>query len=425
MTGKDILMSVKEVKVYEEIKRVISGEITQVRAAVNLGISARHMRRLVRRFKANGEKGLIHGLRGKPSNRRIDEGVKEEIIDVYAERYKGFSLTLAAEKMLETDLIKVNRESLRQMLLPVGLWEPVRKGRKHRTWRERKACFGEMAQLDGSIHDWLEGRGPVMVLMSFIDDATSNTFGRFFTYEGTIPAMTLLKRYIKKYGIPRIIYLDRHSTYKSQREATIEEQLKNEKPMSQFERACRELGIEVVHAWSPQAKGRIERSFKTHQDRLVKEMRLANVCTMEDANKFLDSYYMPKHNKKFSVAPASNEDMHVPLRDEHNMDKALMIRTERTVRNDYTISHDGSLYQLTTRQPLKGKKVLVLEKLNLKMKIEYKGEEVGFKKINKPIKVEVEEEMPREKVVRKARIRCRKPIKSHPWLTGDNWVVNL
>lgn len=422
MTRRDSnLMSIKEVRKYEEIKRVLSGQLTQVAAAKNLGVSVRQVRRMVRRVEKTGESGLIHGLRGKDSCKRIKSEKKEQIIDICADRYKGFSLTLTQEKLLEIEKISINRESLRDMLMTVGLWEPVRKGKRHRKWRERKAYYGEMVQLDGSVHDWLEGRGPMMVLMSFIDDATGRVHAEFFDYEGTIPAMALLKKYIKKYGIPKIVYLDRHSTYKSQREATIEEQLKNEKPMSQFERACKELGIEVIHAYSPQAKGRIERSFKTHQDRLVKEMRLANICTKEEANKFLKEYYLPKHNRKFSVLPAKEEDVHMQLREEHNLDKVLVIRTERTVKNDYTIAHDNNLYQLTASRALKGRKVTVIEKLNLQMSVEYKGENIRFSKIDLKQMIMESERMKPEKVVRKVIKRGHKPAKNHPWITGDSW----
>jgi len=423
MTREGVFMSVKEVRKYEEIRRVISKQITQVAAAKTLGLSVRQVRRLVHRVKAKGEVGLIHGLRGKPSQKRIKQEKKDRIADICAERYRGFSLTLAQEKLLEIEKISINRESLREILMSVGIWEPARKGRKHRRWRERKAYYGEMEQLDGSIHDWLEGRGPVMVMMSFIDDATGRVFAEFFDYEGTIPAMVLLKKYIKKYGIPRKVYLDRHSTYKSQREATIEEQLKNEKPMSQFERACKELGIEVIHARSPQAKGRIERSFKTHQDRLVKEMRLANIKTKEEANRFLREYYLPKHNKKFCVKASKDEDAHVQLREDHKIHKVLVIRTERTVKNDYTIEHEGNLYQLNTSLALKGRKVTVVEKLNLEMGVEYKGEKVSFEKIDLKLRAQRLEKAKSEKVVRRAYIRPRKPSKNHPWVTGDSWHV--
>jgi transposase len=426
MTGLDNkLMSIKEVKTYEEIKRVMAGQIRQIEAAKNLGISERQVRRLVKRLTEGGKEGLIHRLRGKASHKKIKAEKKEQIIDICAESYKGFSLTLTQEKLLEIEKICINRESLREMLMSVGLWEPVRKGRKHRQWRERKACYGEMEQLDGSHHDWLEGRGPEMVLMSFIDDATGRVHAEFFAYEGTIPAMTLMKTYIKKYGKPRIVYLDRHSTYKSQREATIEEQLRNEEPMSQFERALKELGIEVIHAYSPQAKGRIERSFRTHQDRLIKEMRLANINTMEEANKFLREYYLPKHNRKFCARPAKEDDMHMPLSEGQDLSNILAIKTDRVVRNDYTVAYERNLYQLDTVLALKGRKVSIVEKLNSKMRIEYKREPIKYSKINLKLKSKEFDGIQTEKVVRFVRKTKYKPDRNHPWNSGGSFQAYI
>lgn len=255
--------------------------------------------------------------------------------------------------------------------------------------------------------------------MSFIDDATGRVHAKFFAYEGTIPAMELMKEYIKKYGKPRIVYLDRHSTYKSQKEATIEEQLRNEEPMSQFERALKELGIEVIHANSPQAKGRIERSFRTHQDRLIKEMRLAKINTIDEANKFLKEYYLPKHNRKFCVRPAKEDDMHMPVSEEQNLNNILAIKTDRTVRNDYTIAYEHNLYQLYTDLALKGRKVKVVEKLNLKMHIEYKGESIKYSKIDLKLRAKEIDDFQSEKVVRLVRKTKYKPGRNHPWKSGD------
>jgi transposase len=426
MTGLDSnLMSTKEVKTYEEIKRVMAGQIRQIEAAKNLGISERQVRRLVKRVTEGGKEGLIHRLRGKVSHKKIKAEKKDQIIDLYAERYRDFSLTLAQEKFLEIEKISINRESLRTILMSVGLWEPVRKGCKHRQWRERKACYGEMEQLDGSHHDWLEGRWPEMVLMSFIDDATGRVHAEFFAYEGTIPAMVLMKTYIKKYGKPRIVYLDRHSTYKSQKEATIEEQLRNEKPMSQFERALKELGIEVIHANSPQAKGRIERSFRTHQDRLIKEMRLAKINTMEEANKFLREYYLPKHNRKFCVRPVKDDDMHMPLSEGQDLNNILAIKTDRIVRNDYTVAYERSLYQLDTVLALKGRKVSIVEKLNSKMRIEYKVEPIKYSKIDMKLRTKEVDDFKSEKVVRLARKTKHKPGRHHPWNSGDSFQAYI
>jgi hypothetical protein len=424
MNGKDKkLMSIKEADKYEVIQMVIEKRLKQKKAAQFLSLSTRQVRRLVKEVKSEGKQGLIHGLRGRKSNKRIDTKVKKKILYLRDTRYPDFTLTLMQEKLKELDDIVLGRETLRQMLLSEGKWSLVRKHSDHKEWRERMETLGEMAQLDGSVHDWLEGRGPEMVLMGFIDDATNIVFAEFFEYEGTIPALTILKKYIKKYGIPRKIYLDRHGTYKSKKEATVEEQLKGENPMSQFERAAKELEIEVIHAYSPQAKGRIERSFRTHQDRLVKEMRLANVCTLDEANKFLKNYYLLKHNRKFSVRPAKKANSHIVLGKKVQLNRIIAIKTLRTVKNDYTIQYEKNLYQLETKKPLKRRKVTVIEDLKGRIFVDYKEAPIKCRKIKMKTVIVKEKS---EKIVRKHKVgRAYKPAKNHPWLTGDSWEVRL
>ncbi len=232
---------------------------------------------------------------------------------------------LASEKLEEIDNIKISDETLRIWLLEAGYWKKSRKSRQHRSWRERKEHFGEMILMDGSHHHWLEERGEKLVLMGYIDDATSKVYGQFYDYEGTLPALDSLKKYINKYGIPMQIYLDRHTTYRSPKKLTIKEELKGLRSQSQFERACEELGIELIHADSPQAKGRIERLFGVLQDRLIKEMRLARVSSKEQANKFLDSY-LPKYINKFGVRAAKKGDFHIPVPNHINLDEILCIK---------------------------------------------------------------------------------------------------
>jgi hypothetical protein len=263
---------------------------------------------------------------------------------LYRGRYTGFGPTLTSEKLGELDGIKLSDETLRKWLMEAGLWQRRRKRSRHRQWRQRKECFGEMVQLDGSHHDWLEGRGPELVLMAYIDDATNNVLARFYDYEGTIPAMDSFKRYVRKYGLPLSIYLDRHSTYKSTKKPTEWEEFEKIEPLSQFERALETLGVEVIHAYSPQAKGRVERLFGVLQDRLIKEMRLRGIKTKESANEFLKEY-LPKFNRRFRVCPANDTDVHVRVPKYFNLDKYLCIKTERTVRKDNTITHNGKLYR--------------------------------------------------------------------------------
>jgi hypothetical protein len=260
-------------------------------------------------------------------------------------------------------------------------------------------------QIDGSHHDWFEGRGPWCVLMGYIDDATGRVHGRFYEYEGTIPAMDSFRRYIRRNGIPLSIYLDKHTTYKSTAKPTIEEQLHGIEPMSQFERAMKELDVKVIHAHSPQAKGRIERLFGTLQDRLVKELRLLGINTIKEANRFLQDY-LPVYNKRFMVASASKEDLHRPVPKDISLDKILCIRTERTVRNDHTIAHDRELYQID--ESSSSKKVTVEQRINGKMLIVCKGKSLRYHQItNRP-------ELIKQPVVGKNRMRYVPP-RDHPW----------
>jgi transposase-like protein len=336
--------------------------MTQRSAASLLSLSERQVRRLVKAVRGSGAGGLVHRGRGRPSNRRFPERIKARALKLYGKKYHDFGPTLAVEKLLEVDGIEVSRETLRQWLQACGLWEGRRKRRGHRQWRARKECFGAMVQLDGSHHAWLEERGPELVLMGYIDDATSMVYGRFYEYEGTLPALDSFKGYVKKYGLPMSVYLDKHTTYKSPRPLTIEEELAGiDQPLSQFERALDELGVEVIHAHSPQAKGRIERLFGTLQDRLVKEMRLAGIATREEANAFLRDYF-PIYNRRFRVFPANRTDVHVKPPRGFNLDRYLCLKTNRTVRRDNTVAYNTTLYQIT--QPVLSPRVVVQERID-------------------------------------------------------------
>ena len=312
MAGEDIIaMSVRELRRLQVVHKVLDKEIRQKAAASLMCISERQVRRLVKGVRELGDRGMVHRSRGRPSNRRRPEVVKESVLRLYREQYRDFGPTLAAEKLLERDGIRLSRETLRQWLLAAGLWERRRRGRPHRQWRARKECCGEMVQMDGSHHAWLEERGPGLVLMAYIDDATGRVYGQFYEYEGTMPAMDSFKRYVRRYGLPVSVYLDKHSTYKSQRKLTMEEELAGVRvPLSQFERALKELGVTVIHDHSPQAKGRFERLFGTLQDRLVKEMRLRGSATKEAANAFLQEY-LAQYNRRFGVTPLNPTDVHL------------------------------------------------------------------------------------------------------------------
>jgi len=412
MTGKDIIeMSMRDLKRLKVVHEAIDKHITQKVAALMTGLCERQLRRLVRGVKEEGDGSIVHKARGKPSNRRMPEQDKKRVVKLYKKKYRGFGPTLASEKLLELDKIALSDETLRKWLMEVGLWKKKRKRSVHRQWRQRKECFGEMVQMDGSHHDWLEGRGPELTFMGYIDDATSNVFGRFYDYEGTMPAMDSFKRYARKYGLPQSVYLDRHTTYKSPKKLTPEEELKGQsKSMSQFERALEELGVEMIHAYSPQAKGRIERLFGVLQDRLIKEMRLLGIKTKEEANDFLEKY-LPKYNKRFRVVAAHEADVHVKLQRYFNLDKYLCVKTNRTVRNDNTISHEGRLYQI--KQRTETKNVTVEERLNGSLHILNEGVDLKFKEITERPKKQIQIKRPKPR-------KTYTPPKDHPWRQGKN-----
>jgi len=403
---KDIIvMSAKEVKRLHVIGKLVEKKIRQIAAAKLLDLTVRQTRRIVKRVIKEGEKGIIHRARGKVSNRKIPQETKDKVFRLYAKHYFDFGPTLASEKLQERDGIGISDETLRLWLIEAQIPYARRKARPHRQWRERKQCFGEMIQIDGSRHDWLADRGPKMVLIGYIDDATGTVFGRFYKYEGTLPVFDSFKRYIKRYKLPHSMYLDKHTTYKSPAKPTIEDELNNRQPQSQFERAMDELGVKVIHANSPQAKGRIERLFRTFQDRLIKEMRLANVCTLEEANRFLEQY-LPVHNRRFSVPAVNIEDLHRPVPQGVNLNSVLSIKIERVVRNDFTVLHKGKFYQICEK--LRAKKVTVEKWINGSVHIRHRGKTVRYKLIaSRPVK-----EAP------KVQWRKRTPYKppaDHPW----------
>jgi len=365
-----IMASQEELRRLHVIRKVLERAMKQVRAAEILSLSCRQIGRLVKRVKGEGDRGIVHRSRGKASNRRMDEEVRARAIKVYRERYKGFGPTFAVEKLLEGHRIEVSDETLRGWLMESGDWKRSRKRRGHRQWRERKEHCGEMVQMDGSHHDWLEGRGPACVLMGYIDDATGRGFGRFYEYEGTQPAMDSFWSYIRRYGIPLKVYLDKHTTYKSTREPTVAEQLAGVGPLSEFERALQELGVEVIHAHSAQAKGRVERFFGTLQDRLVKEMRLRDIGSIEEANLFLEEYW-PVFNGRFAVDSKAKGDLHRPVPRGLRLEDVFCIRGKRALRNDFTVAYNRRLYQV--EDPIRASHVMVYEGLDGSIRLKHKG----------------------------------------------------
>ena len=410
-----VTMSQKEVSRVGIIQQVIVKKLRQVRAAGVLKLSLRQIRRIVLRYRGEGEKGLVHRSRGRMSNRRHPETLKQRVLKIFKRKYRDFGPTLAQEKLEEREKIRVGRETLRGWLIEAGLRQKERRVREHRQWRERRGSYGEMEQYDGSHHDWLEGRGPKMVLNAYIDDATSRVRCRFDEYEGTIPAMSGFYLYAKRYGLPRSIYLDKHSTYKARRIATVEEQLAGKEPESQFERALRELGVEVIHAHSAPAKGRIERLFKTFQDRLIKEMRLAGVKSLEEANLFLEKY-LPIYNRRFERVARESGDMHREVPREVDLKQVLSIQTMRTLKKDNTVRHEGHIFLVLERwRSKRPKKVMVQERLNGKLYLVDKGCVLKYREVKEPAR--------KASVAKKAFTKeYAKPCPvemSHPWKAGS------
>jgi len=379
VTDKDMItMSRREAKRLHILHQAVEKRMTQGEAAGLMGLSDRQVRRLIQRVRTEGEEGVCHRARGRPSNHRIPKRVKARALRLFRDRYGDFNLAHATEKLGAVHGILLHAETLRLWLKAADIPYRKRRARKHRQWRERRAHRGELVQIDGSHHDWFEGRGPACVFLGYIDDATNTVWGRFYDYEGTGPALDSLKRYIRQYGLPQSVYLDKHTTYKSWAKPTLDEQLTDQQPMSQVERSLAELGIDVIHANSPQAKGRVERLFKTLQDRLVRELRLLGIKSVAEANAFLERY-LPQYNRRFRKVAASAADLHRPAPSSRELDRILCIREERTVKNDFTIVHHGTLYQLV--QATRAKKVTVDERLDGTLHITYHGQELRYRAI--------------------------------------------
>lgn len=409
MVGEDsVMMSGKELRRVHVIRQVLDEPLTQVKAGEVLGLTTRHVRRLVQRVRQEGARGLAHRGRGRPSNRRIPEPVKAKALKLYDKRYGDFGPTLAAEKLAERHGLTLSDETLRLWLRARGIEHFTRRKRPYRAWRARKAHVGELVQLDGAHHEWFEGRGPRCVLMAYIDDASSRVLARFYEYEGTIPAMDSFRQYIQQDGIPLAVYADKHTTYQSPAEPTVEEQLAGTTPQSQFGRALSELGGELIPAHSPQAKGRVERLFKTVQDRLIKELRLAGIATIEDAHRFVEGY-LPSYNRRFAVPPAQAADLHRPKPTDREVGRSLCRKTTRCLRNDFTIAHQGSLDQI--HDTVRATHVQVEEQLDGTLRITHHGRALGVHAIAaRPVPVAEATTRPRSR-------RPVTPRPNHPWRT--------
>ena len=415
MTEKDmIIMSQKESNRLYVIRQAIDKVIKQHQAAEILGLTDRQVRRIARSIRMEGSAGVCHKSRGKRSHNRITDKIKDKATMLCRDTYKEFGPTHASEKLLKVHKIKVSDETLRGWFQEEHIPYKSRKKRPHRQWRPRKEYRGEMVQMDGSHHDWFEGRGPWCVLMGYVDDATGTVYARFYEYEGTLPAMDGFKRYIKLYGLPQSVYLDRHSTYKVTAKQTIEEELNDIQPMSHFEKSMATLIVEVIHAYSPQAKGRVERLFGTFQDRVVKEMRLAGVTNIAEGNTFLDGY-LPEFNRMFAKEAAQKADFHRPIVNKRALDTILSIKTDRALRNDFTIAHNKKLYQIKSN--IRAKTVTVEERTDGTMRIIHNDQKLKYQEIiARPERTEKAAEKPRS-------TRVWTPSETHPWKSPAKAMV--
>ena len=363
MGQKEILRS----KVLEMVKQ---GKLTLKAAVKTLGVSYRQGIRLYAVYCKEGDEGLIHGNYGKPSNNRTPEAVRKAVVEVFRNRYNDFGPTFAAEKLAEVEGINIGVSVLRRLLIESGDWQGTRHASEYRSRRERREYFGELVQFDGSHHKWFEDRGPSCCLVTMIDDATNTRISRFSEEETTEAAMNVFSCWIKTYGIPEALYCDKKNAFVLTREPTDSELLRGiTEPKSHFGRACEKLGVQVIAARSPQAKGRVERNHGVDQDRLIKELRLAGISTIAEANKFLEEYYLPKMNKKFSRPPAKPQDAHVPP-ENVELKEIMCFEHERTVDNNYVIRFEKRLFQiLKTKKPLPKPKDKVTVRITLEGKL--------------------------------------------------------
>jgi len=333
---------IKQIKVMEQFKR---GEISQKTAAELMGKSVRTVRRKYTRYKTHGVPGLAHQSRGKKSNRKLSEDKRKAIVELAKTKYMNFGPTFMAEKLAENEHIKINRETLRLLLIDKELWKKQRKRVKHRQWREPKEHCGQMVQLDGSRHIWVSGSGTYWTLIKIIDDATGKVFARFYPSESYEHVADLTIRYIKTYGKPASIYTDCGGVFK------VNKSNENNDYITQYERALGAIGIVLIHAYSPQAKGRVERSFQTDQDRLVKELSLRSVTSMEKANEYLESEYLKNHNAKYARQAKNPIDIHSPYQGKDLVDIFAIISTRR-VANDWTIRYNNKILQIDSTRPV-------------------------------------------------------------------------
>jgi len=407
-----LTMSKRELTRLEVMQRIKDKHLTQKEAAGMLGLSVRQVKRLFRAFKTQGAKGLVSARRGKESNNRLDEQIVQKALDLIYERYRDFGPTLAHEKLVEVHQLKISDESVRKIMIAEGIWKPKRaKQSTVHQMRERRACFGEMVQIDGSDHAWFEERGPKCTLLVFIDDATGQLMELWFVPDETFFAYCEATRhYVERYGKPVAFYSDKHGIFRVNQERP----LGTTSGLTQFGRAMQELDIQIICANTPQAKGRIERANQTLQDRLVKELRLRGISDMETANAFLPEF-QEDFNRRFAVTPRSTHNAHRPLLKVDNLDLILTHQETRTLSKNLTVQFKNIVYQIQSKRPgyaLRNAKVTVCENAKGEVTILYNNKPLSYTLYHKPSR---QAEVVDSKTLDRQLKIPTLPAPNHPW----------
>lgn len=412
MSGGHLSMSSKERLRKSVLDQVVEGHLGLVEASQRLELSYRQFKRILGRYRKEGDTGLLHRSRGQASPRRTPDSLREKILGTYRDKLGGLGPTLAAEKLAEMGLV-IDHETLRRWLIADGQWCRSRKRGQHRQRRERKARFGQMLQLDGSHHAWFGPEHPRACLMNLVDDATGISMALMAHEETTEAALRLVWKWVKRYGVPGSLYLDRKSVYLAQRLPTVEEQLAGQEPLTEFGKACNKLHIELITAYSPQAKGRVERKHGVYQDRLVHELRLQDITTIEGANALLEAGFDQHLNEKFARPAREPKDAHRRLPKGLDLRDVFCMEEQRTVANDWTISYRGHVIQilkLNAPLPRPGDKVMVRTWLDAQVHVVFRQHQLQVKFLEKP-----PVKQPKIKALTPPRTTKRKPASNHPW----------
>src|SRR5215467_4094792 len=418
-------MSSHELERVEVMGRVAKQSLKLVHAAEILRMSYRQVKRLWKVYQQDGAAALQHGHAGRPSNRAKPEKFRRKVLGLVAKKYSGseeerFGPTLAAEHLAEEDGLVIHAETLRRWMLQAGLWTRQRKRKAFHKRRERKRHFGELVQLDGSFHAWLEGRDPKGCLMDMVDDATSIVLCRLGEQETIWAAVGVLRAWIEQYGVPQALYTDWKNVYK--RQPTEAEGLRGEAPVTQFGRMCQRLGIEIIAASSPQAKGRVERNHGTrnhgtHQDRWVKKLRRKGLTRHAAVNEYLQREYLAEHNRRFARAAAEAEDYHRRRPSASALRQIFRLETERRISNDWVVRHEGRLLQLQPKHRHYGPtqaRALVCQWEDGNLEVYYRGERLAYQELGEAPKRSVEDGS-KARVADRFLAKAHKPSLNHPW----------